>query len=64
MHGFLPNSLLLANCLPIIKDKCGKINTQDNYRPIALPSIVFKRFENILLENVGCSFYYMQSVWR
>ena len=38
VHGFLPSSLLSVVLVPIIKDKCGKINSKDNYRPIALAS--------------------------
>ena len=39
--------------LNIIKDKCSKINSKDNYRPIALASIVSKQFENILLDRMS-----------
>ena len=39
--------------VPIIKDKCGKINSKDNYRPIALVSIVSKIVENILLDRMS-----------
>ena len=37
----------------IIKDKCSKINSKDNYRPIALASIVSKKLENILLDRMS-----------
>ena len=40
VHGFLPNSLLSVVLVPIIKGKCGKINSKENYRPIALASIM------------------------
>ena len=46
VHGFLPSSLLSVVSVvlvPIIKDKCSKINSKDNYRPIALASIVSKK---------------------
>ena len=39
--------------VPIIKDKCSKINSKDNYRPIALASIVSKKIENILLDRMS-----------
>ena len=39
--------------VPIIKDKCSKINSKDNYRPIALASIVTKMVENILLDRMS-----------
>ena len=38
--------------VPIIKNKCGKINSKDNYRPIALASIVSKLIETIILNRV------------
>ena len=56
VHGFLPSSLLSVVSVvlvPIIKDKCSKINSKDNYRPIALASIVSKQFENILLDRMS-----------
>ena len=53
VHGFVPNSLLSVVLVPIIKDKCGKINSKDNYRPIALASIVSIFFENILLDRMS-----------
>ena len=44
VHGFLPSSLLSVVLVPIIKDKCSsKINSKDNYIPIALASIVSKK---------------------
>ncbi len=34
--------------VPVIKDKTGKINNKDNYRPIVLASILSKIFEKVL----------------
>ena len=45
VHGFLPSSLLSVVSVvlvPVITDKCSKINSKDNYRPIALARIVSK----------------------
>ena len=56
VHGFLLRSLLYVVSVvlvPIIKDKCGKINSKDNYRPIALATIVSKIVENILLDRMS-----------
>ena len=56
VHGFLPSSLLsvvYVVLVPIIKDKCSNINSKDNYRPIALASIVSKKIENILLDRMS-----------
>ncbi len=37
--------------MPIIKDKAGKINSLDNYRPIALSSILSKVLERFVLTS-------------
>ena len=50
IHGFLPESLMSVILVPIIKDKAGKINSKDNYRPIAIASIMSKVLEILLLE--------------
>ena len=52
-HGFLPESLMSVVLVPIIKDKSGKINSKDNYRPIAIASILSKLLEKILLNRLS-----------
>ena len=47
VHGFLPDSMLSVVLVPVIKDKCGKINDSDNYRPIALVSVMTKIVEKV-----------------
>ncbi len=54
-HGLLPDSLLSVTLVPVIKDKAGKIGSMDNYRPIALASVVSKILEKILLDHL-CEF--------
>lgn len=54
MHGTLPSSMLSVLLLPVIKDKTGKISSIDNYRPIALASVLAKVLEIILLEQLQC----------
>ena len=39
--------------LPIIKDKTGRIDRMDNYRPIALASAISKVVEIILLNRIS-----------
>ena len=51
-HGVLPDSMLSVLLVPVIKDKAGKINGIDNYRPIALASILSKVLEKILLDRL------------
>ena len=40
VHGFLPDCMLSTVLVPIIKDKTGRIDRMDNYRPIALASVM------------------------
>ena len=51
-HGFLPESMLSVLIVPVIKDKAGNINAKDNYRPIALASIISKIVEMIMLDRL------------
>ena len=52
IHGVLPDSLMSVVLVPVIKNKCGNINSKDNYRPIALASIVSKLLERIILNRI------------
>ena len=52
IHGFLPKSLMSVILVPIIKNKAGNVNSSDNYRPIALASVLSKLVENIILNRV------------
>ena len=49
MHGFLPESLMSVTLIPVIKNKKVQFNNADNYRPIAIASVISKVLENILL---------------
>ena len=53
IHGFLPDSMLSVVLVPVIKDKCRKINDSDNYRTIALASVISKVVEKILLNRMS-----------
>uniref|UniRef100_A0A3P9H128 Reverse transcriptase domain-containing protein n=1 Tax=Oryzias latipes TaxID=8090 RepID=A0A3P9H128_ORYLA len=52
VHGFLPDSMIAVMLVPVIKNKAGKIGCTENYRPIALASILSKLFEIILLDMI------------
>ena len=39
--------------VPVIKNKAGKITSKDNYRPIALASLVSKVVEIIILHRLS-----------
>ena len=51
-HGTLPDSMLAVTLVPVIKDKTGKVGSIDNYRPIALASVISKVLEKIILERL------------
>ena len=48
VHGNLPSEMISIILTPVIKDKTCKINSKDNYRPIALASVLSKIFEGIM----------------
>lgn len=52
-HGILPDSMMLVILVPIIKDKDGEVNSIDNYKPIALASILLKVLERLILHRVS-----------
>ena len=52
-HGFLPEGLMSVILVPVIKDKAGKINSKDNYRPVALASILSKVLELVILDRLS-----------
>lgn len=52
VHGVLSDSMLSVVLVPVIKDKVGKLNSSDNYRPIALASVMDKVLEIILLSRL------------
>ena len=45
--------MLSTVLVPIIKDKTGRIDRMDNYRPIALASVISKVVEIILLNRIS-----------
>ena len=49
VHGALPDSMLSVILVPVIKSKTGRISSKDNYRPIALASVVSKVLEIVLM---------------
>lgn len=49
VHGVLPDSILSVLLVPVLKEKTGRLNSMDNYRPIAIASILSKVLERIIL---------------
>ena len=49
VHGYICQELMDTILIPIVKDKKGNISSKDNYRPIALTSVISKILESIFL---------------
>ena len=45
MHGYVSGKLLMASGIPFVKDKLGDADVSDNYRSIAISSVVLKIFD-------------------
>ena len=54
-HGYLPTDLIETTIVPIVKIKFGNLSDSNNYRPIALATIVSEILESVLL--MKCSDY-------
>ena len=52
-HGYLPIALIETTIIPIVKNKSGNLSDSNNYRPIALATIVSKMLESVLLIKCG-----------
>ena len=52
-HGYLPPAMIKTTIVPIVKNKCVNISESNNYRPIALATIISKLFESVLLVKCG-----------
>ena len=53
VHGVLSPSMILVVFVPIVKNKRINICSKNNYRPIALASIMSKILEKIIYERVS-----------
>ncbi len=61
IHGVSPRNMLMSTLVPIPKNKNKSLNDSDNYRAIALGSIMCKVLDNILLEKHSDVF--VSAVW-
>ncbi len=52
-HGHITDMLLLSTLVPIIKDKMGNLCSSDNYRSIAISSLILKIFDWVLIILYG-----------
>ena len=57
-HGHVTELLLLSTLVPIIKDKMGNLCNSDNYRSIAISSLVLKIFDWVLILLYGDKLYF------
>ena len=53
IHGHVSQVLLLATLVPIIKDKIGNIGSSNNYRSIAISSLILKILDWVILLLFG-----------
>ena len=50
-HGFSPHQFRCASILPIPKNRKKSLNDSNNYRAIALSSIIGKLFDKIIINK-------------
>jgi hypothetical protein len=55
VHGYVPQFLLLATLVPIIKDKLGSISVSKNYRSVCISSLILKIIDWVILGLHGSS---------
>ena len=53
VHGHISSVLLLSTLIPIVKDKLGNICSSDNYRSIAISSLILKIFDWVIILLYG-----------
>ena len=56
IHGHVSHILLVATIIPLIKDKLGDVESSENYRSIALSSVILKIIDWILMTLFGKKF--------
>jgi exonuclease III len=52
VHGHLPSKFMETVIVSIVKDKKGNISDKDNYRPIAITTVISKILELVILVKV------------
>ena len=49
MHGYISLALMLSTLIPLVKDKLGDVTLSNNYRSIALSSLILKVFDWVVI---------------
>ena len=57
IHAYLPSIFMDTIIIPLVKDKKGDLQSSDNYRPIAITSIMSKVFEILILDRYANNFH-------
>lgn len=52
-HGYFPSDFMKTVIAPIVKDKKGLLTNKDNYRPVAVTTVMSKVFEILLLSRIS-----------
>lgn len=52
-HGVFPDSMLSVLLVPVVKVKAGMVGSIDDYRPLAVASILSQVLDKILLERMN-----------
>ena len=53
IHGHVSKFLLTCTMVPLVKDKLGDNTCSDNYRSIAISSVIMKIFDLVILSVFG-----------
>ena len=61
IHGISPCNLLISTLVPIPKNKNKSLNYSDNYRAIALGSVVGKVIDRVLFSRNIDIYYYLMT---
>jgi len=54
-HGYTPGAMLFSSILPIVKDRRKSTTYSDNYRGIAISSVLGKVLDNIIINSTSVS---------
>ena len=49
IHGHISPAVLVSTIVPLVKDKLGDVNSSNNYRSIALSSLILKVFDWVVV---------------